>query len=71
MNASEIKQLEGQRNRMAVWRFFRENPCHTKSEAAAHLGLTRKTVGDHCAAIKLGWRPPSGPKCGLCGADHV
>lgn len=57
MNASEIAQQEGLKNRHAVWKFFRDNPCHTKGECAAALGLTRTTVGKHCDAIRKGWRP--------------
>lgn len=57
MNASELAQQEGLKNRMAVWNFFRKNPCHTKGECAKALGLTAQTVGTHCKAIREGWRP--------------
>ena len=57
MNAIDIAQRNGANNRAAVWNFFQDNPCHTKAECALALGLSAKTVGGHCAAIKLGWRP--------------
>lgn len=57
MNAAELAQQEGVKNRLAVWKFFRENPCHTKGDCASALGLTPHTVGAHCRAIRDGWRP--------------
>lgn len=57
MNAAESSKKKGLQNRLAVWEFFRKNPCHTKGEAAEALGLTRTTVGGHCQAIRDGWRP--------------
>lgn len=72
MNAIDIAQRNGANNRAAVWNFFQDNPCHTKAECAKALGLSAKTVGGHCRAIRGGWRPASGAsvKCGLRGADH-
>ena len=72
MNAIDIAQRNGANNRAAVWKFFQDNPCHTKAECAKALGLSAKTVGGHCRAIRGGWRPASGAsvKYGLRGADR-
>jgi len=71
MNAIDIAVRDGADNRAAVWKFFQDYPCHTKAECAAKLGLSAKTVGGHCRAIRKGWRPPAPSKvCGLCGAPH-
>ena len=57
MDAIDIAQRAGASNRAAVWNFFRDNPCHTNTECAKALGLSAKTVGGHCKAIRDGWRP--------------
>lgn len=44
-------------NRLAVWNFFKGNPCHTRQECAAALGIHRNTVERHATAIREGWRP--------------
>ena len=71
MSARDIAVRDGDDNRAAVWNFFRDNPCHNRTECAAALGLHRKTVESHAAAIKDGWRPKDGPElCAVCGAQH-
>lgn len=57
MNAIDLAERRGAENRIAVWNFFRDNPCHTKKECCAALGLSAPTVGKHCRAIREGWRP--------------
>lgn len=52
-----IARARGLRTRHAVYEWFTENPCHTKTEAAKALGLTTATVGAHSKAIRDGWRP--------------
>tara|TARA_R110000850_G_scaffold23358_1_gene69084 strand:- start:19886 stop:20227 length:342 start_codon:yes stop_codon:yes gene_type:complete len=47
-------------NRAAVWNFFKDNPCHSRLECAAALGLHRNTVDRHATAIREGWRPDGG-----------
>jgi len=73
MNAIDIAQRDGANNRAAVWNFFQDNPCHTKAECAKALGLSAKTVGGHCRAIRGGWRPAAkvNAKCDVCGVDHA
>lgn len=44
-------------NRLRVFRFFKENPCHSNKDAAVALDLTEVTVGKHARAIREGWRP--------------
>jgi hypothetical protein len=57
MNAIDLAVQKGADNRNAVWNFFRDNPCHTQSECSKVLGMSAKTVGAHCKAIRGGWRP--------------
>lgn len=57
MNAIDLAVQKGADNRNAVWNFFRDNPCHTQSECSKRLGMSAKTVGAHCKAIRGGWRP--------------
>ena len=53
-------------NRTAVWSFFRDNPCHSRLDCAAALGLHRKTVDAHAVAIREGWRPVEFPDPFAC-----
>jgi hypothetical protein len=64
MNAIDLAVQKGADNRNAVWNFFRDNPCHTQSECSKQLGMSAKTVGAHCKAIRGGWRPISAPFLG-------
>lgn len=51
--------MESSGNRDAVWNFFRDNPCHSRIDCAAELGLSRQTINKHASAIRDGWRPAS------------
>ena len=64
MNAIEKAKRDGEDNRIAVWNFFRNNPCHSRGECAKALGLNHQTVGAHAKAIKAGWRPDVCRDCG-------
>ena len=50
------------RNRRAVWDFFRDNPCHNRTDCSEATGIGRKTVNKHATAIRDGWRPPVTPE---------
>ena len=60
MTEKRSPAIEGWENRLRIFDWIVENPCHNQGECAAALGLHRRTVGKHWEHIKAGWRPPVG-----------
>jgi len=48
---------ERERNRTAIFMFFRENPASKQIDCAKVLGMNPVTINKHVKAIRSGWKP--------------